>query len=83
MYYFRSGFRLIYYKNVISAYAEIFSKSFYGKLVGNWLILALSNDFWRNTVFEFLVIEFLDLFVSLPTSYLGLPKISRFFPPPI
>ena len=34
--------------------------------------------YWINTVFS---IEFLDLFVSLPTSDLGLPKISRFFPP--
>ena len=36
--------------------------------------------FGLNTVFA---IEFLDLFVSLPTSDLGLPKISRFFPPQI
>ena len=34
--------------------------------------------FWLNTVVS---IELLDLFVSLPTSDLGLPKISRFFPP--
>ena len=33
---------------------------------------------WLNTVVP---IEVLDLFVSLPTSDLGLPKISRFFPP--